>query len=109
MVESLRGRFNLYAFSNTNPLHHKFLLDEFNLLQCMDDCAVSYLLGVAKPSPEAFKRASNQLLDDGEELVLYIDDNSNNVRAARHHGWPAVVCESIPQVEAFMREQGIVE
>lgn len=55
-------------------------------------------LGVAKPHPEFFVRADQQIRADCPEVksVVFIDDSEQNVRAALAHGWTAVHFSNAP-------------
>ena len=67
-------------------------LDKFNAVTMSCD------LGVAKPHPEAFKAALQNLGSTPEDTVFF-DDNPDNVAAARALGITGVVFRNIDDVK----------
>ena len=67
-------------------------LDKFNAVTMSCD------LGVAKPHPEAFKAALQNLGSTPEDTVFF-DDNPDNVAAARALGIAGVVFRNIDDVK----------
>lgn len=62
-------------------------------------------LGVAKPEPEAFEMALDQLGVTAPEVV-FIDDNPGNVRAAQACGIAAIQHVSVESTRAALHEMG---
>jgi glucose-1-phosphatase len=58
---------------------------------------LSWQLGRAKPDREAFRRAAQLTGHDPAEL-LFVDDDANNVAAARQAGWQAVRFDGVPSL-----------
>lgn len=56
-------------------------------------------LGVGKPDPELFARAS-ALLGPGE--TVFLDDKAENVEAAREHGWDAHVWVGVEDAREWL-------
>lgn len=85
LVEKLHGVYPLYLLSNTNCLHHDYLLREYAVFEKFADGVYSYRAGVAKPEREIFAMAIRQFGID-PRATIYIDDLTANVEAARGAG-----------------------
>jgi len=76
----------LGLLSNTNPVHFDYCLRTFRVLQNIPTHFLSYQLKALKPEPEIFARVAMQIpFPPGE--VLYVDDLTENVDAARAAGF----------------------
>lgn len=85
LVEKLHGDYPLYLLSNTNCLHHDYLLREYTVFEKFSDGVFSYRAGMAKPEREIFELALRQFGVDPRATV-YLDDLTANVEAARGAG-----------------------
>lgn len=61
------------------------MLEQLGYADRFDELFVSALLGVAKPSPDYFRRVVEHL-DADPATVLFIDDHEPNIHAARSVG-----------------------
>ena len=75
----------LGLLSNTNPVHFEYCLQTFRVLQYIPSHFLSYQLKAFKPEPEIFARVIRQISLPPRE-ILYIDDLTENVEAARAAG-----------------------
>ncbi len=85
VVAALHGRFPLYLLSNTNALHHDFIVSRYEVFEKFTDGVFSYREGLLKPEEEIFERAV-QRFGVNPENTCYIDDLAPNVEAARATG-----------------------
>jgi putative hydrolase of the HAD superfamily len=76
----------LILFSNTNPLHSSYFLNEFAVFQCFDAHHFSYAVKSMKPSPEFYASAIKHFDLDPEETI-YIDDLQENIAAGLSFGF----------------------
>ena len=88
---SIKEKYNVFLFSNTNEIHYKAFIPKFfkhyNML--LDDVFIkayySHILKLRKPTPESF-----QAIIDEQGLVpaetLFIDDTEVNIKGAEHVG-----------------------
>ena len=76
-------------FTNNGPLIEECLAHELSpVITAFDRLVVSWRLGVTKPSPEAFRRATAALgVEPG--AVFFVDDSPACVAAATEAGWSA--------------------
>lgn len=63
---------------------------------------LSWRLGAMKPSPAAYARVQDRL-EVAPAQVLFVDDRTTNVDAARAHGWQAEVFTGAADLEALLR------
>jgi glucose-1-phosphatase len=76
-------------FTNNGPLIEECLAHELSsVITAFDRLVVSWRLGVTKPSPEAFRRATTAL-GVAPEAVFFVDDSPACVAAAAEAGWSA--------------------
>ena len=90
-IESLKGKYNLYLLSNTNAIHQKCFLDEFETAngykfnELFAKAYYSHEVGIRKPDESIF----NFLLKDSNlkpEESIFIDDSIDNIKAAESLG-----------------------
>lgn len=104
----LTARRRIGILSNTNPAHMEFLRgagfplvpDAFPVL------ALSYELKALKPQKEIYERAAS-LAGVSPKEVFFVDDNQDNVTAARSVGYDAVLYENTPQLIADMHARRV--
>ena len=85
LVENLHRKYPLYLLSNTNCLHHDYLLREYTIFEKFADGVFSYRAKLAKPDLAIFELAIRQFaVDPGK--TIYVDDLTANVEAARGAG-----------------------
>lgn len=95
-LEVLRKRYPLYILSNTNETHIEWVRDHLSNLgygdyetRWFEHAFYSYEMGSVKPEPSIYRQAQVRIGRPPEQL-LFIDDRSENVEAARAAGWQAV-------------------
>jgi FMN phosphatase YigB (HAD superfamily) len=82
---SLSCNFRIYFLSNTDPLHIPVLYSRFPNALFSHGQALSYELGALKPDRSFFERALAKFALKPSEC-LFIDDQAQNVEAARDFG-----------------------
>ncbi|MDV7103095.1 HAD family phosphatase [Vibrio sp. TH_r3] len=97
----LRENYHLAVLSNTNELHFPRLIEEFAIAEYFDTIFVSHHMHKAKPDIEAFEYVL-QVLDVSADNVLFLDDNQQNIQAAKSLGINSVqVCGEIEVLEVL--------
>lgn len=96
-LESLRYRVPIYLLSNTNSIHIEYCLhyfrQKFNLpdfRSLFEKAFLSYEMGLWKPDYAIYHQVIEEVGFAAEE-ILFIDDNPDNVDAARDLGIQAVL------------------
>ena len=74
----------------------------------VDAVVSSARIGVAKPSPEAFRRAL-RILQHSPSGTLFCDDNAVNTEAARTVGIDAVHTPDFPSLHAALSSRGLLD
>jgi glucose-1-phosphatase len=93
------GVLPLYAFSNTNAVHHAYWSVHFaDLLTPFRKIYASHAIGVRKPDAAAFRTVVDDMAV-APERVLFFDDIADNVAGARACGLQAVEVRSTADVE----------
>lgn len=88
-LKELKGRYNLYLLSNTNPCHFQFFPSQmgfFRLEDFFSTLFLSYKMGVCKPEKEIFEMVSASAQINPEE-TLFLDDSEANIEAAKLLGY----------------------
>ena len=89
LLERVRARYRVAFLSNSNEVHAELIPRKFSSLFAKDDRFIfSHRVKVAKPDPEIFRRALDTIGALAYQVV-YIDDLSENVAAARSLGMQA--------------------
>lgn len=91
LLKELKGKYNLYLLSNTNPIimewaHSKtFSPIGETLSDYFDDTFMSYKIGHTKPSNESFEAVIAAGINPKE--TLFLDDGQSNLDAAQKFGF----------------------
>jgi glucose-1-phosphatase len=89
LLERVRARYRVAFLSNSNEVHAELIPRKFSSLFEKDDRFIfSHRIKVAKPDPEIFRRTVD-ILGTTAQQVVFIDDLSENVAAARSLGMQA--------------------
>jgi putative hydrolase of the HAD superfamily len=91
--------------SNIGDAMTEGLLKKFEWICGFHHCVWSYQLRLAKPEEAIYKAAANAL-DTPPENILFIDDKSENIEAARNAGMHAIQYRDHDSFEREMKEQG---
>ena len=108
LVQRLHGEYPLYLLSNTNCLHHEYLLREYAIFEKFADGVFSYRARLAKPERAIFELAIHQFGVDPQKTI-YLDDLTANVEAARGAGLRAFCYdpEAHEDLLAALRREGV--
>lgn len=89
LLERVRARYRVAFLSNSNEVHAELIPRKFSSLFEKDDRFIfSHRIKVAKPDPEIFRRALDTIGALAHQVV-FVDDLSENVTAARSLGMQA--------------------
>ncbi len=104
LLQRLKEKVPLYAFTNSNPTHQQVWSKRFaEVLGLFRTIFVSSELGKRKPEPEAFREVAEAI---GVQLprIVFFDDTLENVEEARAMGMQAVCVRSVADIEDSLRE-----
>ena len=99
LLESCYKTIPIWLLSNTNPRHIHFLRSssEHRFHQFINGEIYYYKAGCKKPNKEIYTLILDRIGKFGHE-VLFIDDNAENVTAAKMAGMNAVIYEGIDKL-----------
>jgi putative hydrolase of the HAD superfamily len=107
LVESLSRKYPLGLLSDTDPLHWKFLKENYEVLKFFKNPVLSYQVGKTKPSIEIYKIAA-QSVQTPAESCLYIDDLPRNVEAAKSIGMQGIKFTSTEKLALELHELALL-
>lgn len=104
ILKTLEGRVPLYAFTNSNPTHMRYVFSAYaETLRPFRKVFVSSDLGFRKPERPAFE-AISATIGVPLERILFFDDTLVNVEGAQAIGMQAVHVTSVQDVAHAVRE-----
>ncbi|MDJ0684077.1 MAG: HAD family phosphatase [Alphaproteobacteria bacterium] len=90
VLAQARGKYPLYALSNTNNAHAAHFLEAYaELFAAFDTLFLSHRIGGRKPEPAAFEHVAQAVGLTPAEILLF-DDLDANIAAARALGFQTV-------------------
>lgn len=108
LVEQLRAQnIPVAMLSNIDP-RIAGIIRRLGLYEPFYPCLLSYEIGVDKPQLKAFKILIDQLGMPPAEIV-FIDDNPENIEAAKKTGIDAILFESHGQICYELKKRGALE
>jgi len=106
LLDDIPARYRLAALSNTSVTHWE-RIEAMGLAQLFERLYLSHRIGCLKPSREAFAAALDDLAVP-PSAVLFLDDISSNVAAARALGLHAEVVADPSEARAILRRYDIL-
>lgn len=107
LVRQVRGRCRVALLSNATDRLPRDLA-ALGLDREVDAVVSSARIGVAKPSPEAFRRAL-RVLQHSPSGTLFCDDNEENARAARTVGIDSAHTPDFPALHHALSSRGLLD
>ena len=77
----------LHALSNYPPQQIRFLYERFDFMRLFETVVISGLHRLIKPQAEIFERLLTSI---GADTCIFVDDNAENIAAARAAGLTAI-------------------
>ena len=91
-LNEIKGKYNIYLFSNTNEIHYNKLIEIYNQLNLPNSFSsyfikdyYSQILGLRKPTPQSFNAILKEQNLQANE-TLFIDDTVKNIDGAKAVG-----------------------
>ena len=91
-LNEIKGKYNIYLFSNTNEIHYNKLIEIYNQLNLPNSFSsyfikdyYSQILGLRKPIPQSFNAILKEQNLPANE-TLFIDDTVKNIDGAKAVG-----------------------
>ncbi len=108
MLARIPRSYRRAILSNSNRLHWPRVKDDMGLGAAFDHHFVSHLTGRIKPDAEAFAQVVESLACRPDE-VLFLDDNTINVEAARRFGMHAFRVHGAAELHRVLTDLGILD
>src|ERR1700723_1237658 len=108
MLAQIPSSYPRALLSNSNALHWTRVVSDLQLGPAFDHHFVSHLTGRIKPDADAFEHVVDSL-DCRPEQVLFLDDNTLNVDAAKRFGMQAVRVRGIDETKRALVERGVID
>lgn len=103
VVKAIKERYPVYGLSNWNMETFVVARERFSILQQIDNYVISGAIGIAKPDDGIYKHFLEKFNLKAEEC-LFMDDNPQNVIAARCNGMKAIRFTDSAQIKALLLE-----
>lgn len=108
LLERVRARYRVAFLSNSNEVHAAVIPAKFAVLfEDEDQFVFSHEHHCAKPDPQLFRIACD-LLGAEPSAVIYVDDLSENVFAARHMGMHAFHFYGVSELIVELEREGLL-
>lgn len=101
------GRYKFYALTNWSAELFPIALERYDFLHWFDGRVVSGEEKMRKPFPEFYQLLLDRFGVQPEEAV-FIDDNLRNIKAAEDLGIPGIAFRTPEQLEAELKEKGLL-
>jgi FMN phosphatase YigB (HAD superfamily) len=105
-LADLKHKYRLFLLSNTNEIHFEYVARRYPILKHIEERLLSYQVGCMKPDPRIFELAIERAGLPAED-ILFTDDRTENVEAAKMVGIQAIQFHSEKQLIREMRQLGI--
>ena len=96
----------VFLLSNTNELHFSYIMERYPIVHSLDEWILSYEVGAKKPKQKIYD-AIFEKTDVARNEVLYIDDVSEYVEAAKTYGLQGLVFKNAKDVWELLKENSI--
>jgi putative hydrolase of the HAD superfamily len=102
----LSRHYRTWLASNTSQTHYEWIVESFPEVVFFKDSALSFELGVMKPSREYYRRALNKFgIEAGS--ALFIDDLKENVDAAVQFGMIGILFRGRVELVQDLKELNV--
>lgn len=109
LMAALRtGGVQVATLSNTNVIHWPVMVNSLGLGQVIEHHFPSHVMGVRKPERDAFNRVI-EYFGFTPTQVLFFDDSTANVEAARRLGCGGMTVNGLTQVTSTLHALGLLE
>ena len=103
LLAKLKNQYTLAIYSNTSELHWPRLMGEMQLDGKCDFYFASFQIGMYKPEVESFLYVAEQIKVEARH-ILFFDDNSINVEAAKTAGMLAEQVKGVEQLKLKLNQ-----
>jgi putative hydrolase of the HAD superfamily len=105
-IESLRGRYKVYALSNVDRESADYVKKNFRIYNVFDGAVLSYEVGMIKPDTGIYRHALKKFGLKPDECV-FVDNRPRNVKGAGKVGIKSIIFESLGQLKRDLARMGL--
>ncbi len=107
IIFSLESKVKLYALSNTDALHFKYLKNKFSIFDCFNQFILSYEVGACKPDKKIYKKALTTAGVEAHE-AFFTDDIADNVTPFLDMGGKGTVFQGPDKLKETLSGLGLL-
>jgi putative hydrolase of the HAD superfamily len=107
IVNALQARYTTAILSNTSPTHFQKAINASPIVRRLPKRYLSYEIGAMKPDSAAYEHVIHDLKTKPSS-ILFIDDVSENVIAARESGMEGILFKDASQLGSELRSRKIL-
>jgi 2-haloacid dehalogenase len=107
LAHRLSDRYRVYLLSNVGDLHWAHLSREFRIHRIGHGALPSFVTGFMKPEAGIYAEAERRF-DLDPRTTVFIDDRSENLKAARSRGWSGIEHSEYHKTVNALRALGVV-
>jgi HAD superfamily hydrolase (TIGR01509 family) len=107
LVTQVAARYPIGLLSDIDPLHWRFLKENFSILQYFKNPVLSYEIGALKPSRECYRRAATAV-GEPHRFCLFIDDRPINIIGAKQSGMQTIHFKNPADLYTRLKELQII-
>ncbi len=104
--EALSKQYGTWLVSNTSRVHYEWILEQFPTVAFYKSAALSYELGVGKPSAGYYQEAIRKFGIDPERSI-FIDDLEENVEGAVQAGMHGILFLDRVRLTGQLKQLGV--
>lgn len=106
LVRRLHKHYRIFALSDTNELHFKYLFARYRVFDYIDECILSFREGVRKSNKRIFRVVLRRAGVRPKE-ALFIDDLDRNIRRAKKLGLRTIKYKGAKNLEKKLKRLGV--
>lgn len=105
LLDELKKKYKLACLTNTNPIQWPIAQETINANKYFEHQFVSHQMGKVKPDAETYEHVI-KVLDLPADQIIFFDDSTKNVVAAKEAGIEAHLVKGISGIREILTENG---
>lgn len=106
LIKKLKGNYKIILFSNHEKELLRKLLQRHSITDLFDQMIISSEHKMAKPDPRFYELLTKISKIEKNEMV-FIDDNSENIEAAKKFGLKTIKFENVQKIKEDLQKWGV--
>jgi putative hydrolase of the HAD superfamily len=101
-------KYPVAILSNTDELHHEYLINKFPWLSKIDKWFVSYKMRKLKPDPSIYLDVIKDFNGAKPKELIFIDDKKENIKGAKQVGLKSILFSSTSDVVRKLKKIKVI-